>query len=132
MTNQLTAHDVSYEQVAQMIDHSLLRPELTLDEVHFDYSQYRYKAVVPHWLTALALVAALALVVVLAFVVRAVFRLRSGQHARGTLDVVPLLEGQQSSVRELALSGVWGREIHVLDSSRCLTLGGSTSRVTQM
>jgi deoxyribose-phosphate aldolase len=33
MTNQLTAHDVSYEQVAQMIDHSLLRPELTLDEV---------------------------------------------------------------------------------------------------
>lgn len=33
MTTQLTAHDVSYEQVAQMIDHSLLRPELTTDEV---------------------------------------------------------------------------------------------------
>jgi deoxyribose-phosphate aldolase len=33
MTKQLTAHDVTYEQVAQMIDHSLLRPELTLDEV---------------------------------------------------------------------------------------------------
>lgn len=33
MNTQLTAHDVSYEQVAQMIDHSLLRPELTTDEV---------------------------------------------------------------------------------------------------
>ena len=33
MTTQLTAHDVSYEQVAQMIDHSLLRPELTIDDV---------------------------------------------------------------------------------------------------
>jgi deoxyribose-phosphate aldolase len=33
MTNQLTVHDVSYEQVAQMIDHSLLRPELTVDDV---------------------------------------------------------------------------------------------------
>lgn len=30
---QLTAHDVTYEQVAAMIDHSLLRPELTLDDV---------------------------------------------------------------------------------------------------
>jgi deoxyribose-phosphate aldolase len=29
----LTAHDVTYEQVAAMIDHSLLRPELTLDDV---------------------------------------------------------------------------------------------------
>ncbi len=33
MTTQLTAHDVTYEQVAKMIDHSLLRPELTLDDV---------------------------------------------------------------------------------------------------
>jgi deoxyribose-phosphate aldolase len=33
MITQLTAHDVSYEQVAQMIDHSLLRPELTIDDV---------------------------------------------------------------------------------------------------
>ncbi len=33
MTTQLTAHDVSYERVAQMIDHSLLRPELTIDDV---------------------------------------------------------------------------------------------------
>lgn len=33
MTTQLSAHDVSYEQVAQMIDHSLLRPELTIDDV---------------------------------------------------------------------------------------------------
>lgn len=33
MTTQLTAHDVTYEQVAKMIDHSLLRPELTLDEI---------------------------------------------------------------------------------------------------
>ena len=33
MTTQLTAHDVSYSQVAQMIDHSLLRPELTITEV---------------------------------------------------------------------------------------------------
>jgi deoxyribose-phosphate aldolase len=33
MTTQLTVHDVSYEQVAQMIDHSLLRPELTVDDV---------------------------------------------------------------------------------------------------
>jgi len=29
----LTAADVTYEQLAAMIDHSLLRPELTLDEV---------------------------------------------------------------------------------------------------
>lgn len=33
MTEKLTVHDVTYEQVAQMIDHSLLRPELTLDDV---------------------------------------------------------------------------------------------------
>lgn len=33
MAQQLTAFDVTYEQVAQMIDHSLLRPELTVDEV---------------------------------------------------------------------------------------------------
>jgi deoxyribose-phosphate aldolase len=33
MATQLTVHDVSYEQVAQMIDHSLLRPELTIDDV---------------------------------------------------------------------------------------------------
>jgi len=29
----LTVHDVTYEQVAKTIDHSLLRPELTLDEI---------------------------------------------------------------------------------------------------
>ena len=33
MTTPLTANDVTYEQVALMIDHSLLRPELTTDEV---------------------------------------------------------------------------------------------------
>ena len=33
MTHQLTANDVTYEQVAQMIDHSLLRPELTTTEI---------------------------------------------------------------------------------------------------
>lgn len=33
MAQQLTALDVTYEQVAQMIDHSLLRPELTTDDV---------------------------------------------------------------------------------------------------
>ena len=33
METQLTAHDVTYEQVALMIDHSLLRPELTVKEV---------------------------------------------------------------------------------------------------
>lgn len=33
MVTPLTAQDVSYEQVAQMIDHSLLRPELTMDDV---------------------------------------------------------------------------------------------------
>jgi deoxyribose-phosphate aldolase len=33
MTQQLTAQDVTYEQVAQMIDHSLLRPELTTTEI---------------------------------------------------------------------------------------------------
>ena len=33
MTTPLTVHDVSYQDVAQMIDHSLLRPELTIDEV---------------------------------------------------------------------------------------------------
>jgi deoxyribose-phosphate aldolase len=30
---QLTAHDVTYDQVAKMIDHSLLRPELTMADV---------------------------------------------------------------------------------------------------
>lgn len=33
MTTQLTANDVTYEQVALMIDHSLLRPELTTTDV---------------------------------------------------------------------------------------------------
>lgn len=33
MTELLTANDVTYEQVAKMIDHSLLRPELTLADV---------------------------------------------------------------------------------------------------
>lgn len=33
MTDLLTANDVTYEQVAKMIDHSLLRPELTLADV---------------------------------------------------------------------------------------------------
>ena len=33
MVTQLTAQDVSYSQVAQMIDHSLLRPELTVEDV---------------------------------------------------------------------------------------------------
>jgi deoxyribose-phosphate aldolase len=33
MTHQLTAQDVTYEQVAKMIDHSLLRPELTIADV---------------------------------------------------------------------------------------------------
>lgn len=33
MTTTLTVSDVTYEQLAATIDHSLLRPELTLDEV---------------------------------------------------------------------------------------------------
>jgi deoxyribose-phosphate aldolase len=33
MENVLTVADVTYEQVAKMIDHSLLRPELTIDDV---------------------------------------------------------------------------------------------------
>lgn len=33
MGNVLTVADVTYEQVAKMIDHSLLRPELTIDDV---------------------------------------------------------------------------------------------------
>lgn len=33
ITSPLTAADVTYEQVAQTIDHSLLRPELTIGEV---------------------------------------------------------------------------------------------------
>lgn len=33
MNRNLTAHDVTYEQVALMIDHSLLRPELTTSDV---------------------------------------------------------------------------------------------------
>lgn len=33
MSHQLTAQDVTYDQVAQMIDHSLLRPELTVSEI---------------------------------------------------------------------------------------------------
>jgi deoxyribose-phosphate aldolase len=33
MNTQLSVNDVTYEQVAKTIDHSLLRPELTLDEI---------------------------------------------------------------------------------------------------
>lgn len=33
MTTTLTANDVTYDQVAKMIDHSLLRPELTRDDI---------------------------------------------------------------------------------------------------
>jgi len=33
MMSQLTATDVTYDQVAKMIDHSLLRPELTMGDV---------------------------------------------------------------------------------------------------
>jgi deoxyribose-phosphate aldolase len=33
METALTVHDVTYERLAKAIDHSLLRPELTLDEV---------------------------------------------------------------------------------------------------
>jgi hypothetical protein len=33
-------------------------------------------------------------------------------------SLVPLLEGSVASVREWALCGVWGREVHVIDATR--------------
>jgi hypothetical protein len=33
-------------------------------------------------------------------------------------SLVPLLEGTATSIREWALSGVWGREVHVADATR--------------
>ncbi|MFP8881859.1 MAG: sulfatase [Myxococcota bacterium] len=39
----------------------------------------------------------------------------SPTHATHGYSLVPLLDGKQDSIRDLALSGVWAREVHVLD-----------------
>jgi len=39
----------------------------------------------------------------------------SSDHATHGKSLVPLLEGERDSIRDLALSGVWAREVHVLD-----------------
>lgn len=40
------------------------------------------------------------------------------EHRTHGHSLVPLLEGRTSSVREWALCGVWGREVHVADATR--------------
>jgi arylsulfatase A-like enzyme len=39
-------------------------------------------------------------------------------HRTHGISLVPLLEGTATGVREWALSGVWGREVHVADATR--------------
>jgi arylsulfatase A-like enzyme len=46
-----------------------------------------------------------------------VFAVAPGHRTHGH-SLVPLLDGSASSVREWALSGVWGREVHVADATR--------------
>jgi hypothetical protein len=40
------------------------------------------------------------------------------QHRTHGASLVPLLDGRATSVREWALCGVWGREVHVVDATR--------------
>ena len=40
------------------------------------------------------------------------------EHRTHGQSLVPILEGASSSVREWALCGVWGREVHVADATR--------------
>lgn len=40
------------------------------------------------------------------------------QHRTHGRSIVPLLEGTATSIREWALCGVWGREVHVADATR--------------
>jgi arylsulfatase A-like enzyme len=40
------------------------------------------------------------------------------QHVTHGASIVPLLEGSAPSIREWALCGVWGREVHVADATR--------------
>jgi hypothetical protein len=40
------------------------------------------------------------------------------EHVTHGRSLVPLLEGTASSIRESALCGVWGREVHVADATR--------------
>jgi hypothetical protein len=40
------------------------------------------------------------------------------QHRTHGASMVPLLEGTATSIREWALCGVWGREVHVADATR--------------
>jgi arylsulfatase A-like enzyme len=39
------------------------------------------------------------------------------EHRTHGVSMVPLIEGSAEFVREYALSGVWGREVHLVDSS---------------
>ena len=45
-------------------------------------------------------------------------RRRAACTARTASRSVPLLDGTATSVREWALCGVWGREVHVIDATR--------------
>ena len=40
------------------------------------------------------------------------------EHRTHGHSLIPVLEGRASSIREWALCGVWGREVHVADASR--------------
>jgi arylsulfatase A-like enzyme len=40
------------------------------------------------------------------------------EHRTHGCSLVPLLEGEAASIREWALCGVWGREVHVADATR--------------
>jgi hypothetical protein len=48
-------------------------------------------------------------------------------------SLVPLLDGTATSVREWALAGVWGREVHVADATRTFAKApGETNRPLSM
>ena len=40
------------------------------------------------------------------------------EHRTHGRSLVPLLDGTSTSIREWALCGVWGREVHVADATR--------------
>jgi len=40
------------------------------------------------------------------------------KHRTHGRSILPLLTGEQSSIREFALAGVWGREVHLIDAER--------------
>jgi len=40
------------------------------------------------------------------------------QHRTHGRSIIPLVIGEQTSIREFALAGVWGREVHLIDAER--------------